>query len=61
MCSYFAFGLPGSPTEHWPVLKEDHGWNEVSNATRPWCQQNHDKYGGKTANKVEEDGEQTKK
>ena len=24
---------------------------------RPWCQQNHDKYGEKTANKMEKDGE----
>ena len=61
MSSYFAFSLPGAPTEHQPVLEEMHGWNEVSNATQPWCQQNHDKYREKTVNKMENDGEQTKK
>ena len=61
MSSYFAFSLPGPPTECWLGLEEDHGWNEVSNATQPWCQQNHDKNGEKTMNKMEKDGEQTKK
>ena len=51
MSSYFAFGLPGPPTECQPVMEEDHGQNEVSNATQPWCQQNHDKYVEKTEQK----------
>ena len=46
-------------TEHWLVSEEDHGWNEVSNATQPWCQ--HDEYGENIVNKTEKDGKQTKK
>ena len=45
------FHSAGPPTDHWPVLDVNHGWNEVSNTTQPWCQQNHDKYGEKTAKK----------
>ena len=45
-----------------PASEENRGRNEVSNTTRPWShQQNHDKHGEKTANKMENDGEQTKK
>ena len=49
------------PTECQPVSEENHGQNEVSNATRPWWQQNYDKYGEKMVNKMEKDGKQTKK
>ena len=43
------------------VLEENCGQNEVSNATQPWCQQNHGKYGEKTVNKMEKDGKQAQK
>ena len=48
-------------TEHCLVSEENHGQNEVSNAAQPWCQQNHDKYGEKKANKAGKDSEQTQK
>ena len=48
-------------TERWRVKEENCEWNEDYDATQPWCQQNHDKYGENMANKVGKDDKQTQK